>query len=177
MPPPGGGLGGPASRGGLGGPRYAPPEPIEGQMEVRSTIIVTIREKTEDKLRNMVAKIMDLAAENGGTGRYPNPYGMGYQSAQSNQGPTVEWFCENTAKARREAIKKAVDNALADAQAAAGQAKLTVHETTIAPPMELPDGPSSGYGPYTYGLQNVTTNVLQTGSIPVEVRVRLTCSY
>ncbi len=170
--------------GGIGGP-FNPLPPAENK-ETHSTFYLTVREKNEDSLRDIVTKLADVASETGGTalqdvsgGGLPPAY---YGSGSTHNGPKIEWSSENTGEARREAIKKAMDEALANAQATAGDAKITVVEVEIqvvtGDGTFITDKSSHGlfspYTPYTYTTYGVSSD---SNPSPVTVHVQVTCSY
>ena len=148
-----------------GGVPVVPPAP---NRQAQSTFRVTVREKDDEKLRDMVCKLADVAAENGGTGS-----GNVRGNADSSLGPDIQWSCENSAEARREAIKKAVDDALANAQAAVGKAQISVVEIHVPPQIDRTD--TSRDVLYTQLLSNSPTP--DSNLIPVTVVVEVTCSY
>ncbi len=138
---------------------------------------MTIREKNEDSLRDIVTKLADVASENGGTA--PQVSGgviLSYPGiGTTHNAPKIEWSSENAGEARWEAIKKAVDEALANAQAAVGDAKISVVEIHVLTGNDftfLTDQPSYGLiSPYTYGVSS------ESNPSPITVRVQVTCSY
>jgi hypothetical protein len=84
---------------------------------------------------------------------------------ESRSGPKIDWLAEEISAARRQAIKKAVSDAQASAQAAVGDGKLEVVEIRI-----LTDAESRR------SLRaNTTTSTDVT--IPVRVEVEVTYSY
>jgi len=142
----------------------------------QSIFQVTVREKDLTKLRTAVGRLAEAAVENGATGiqaenspaafRLPARFGRA-EEPETVPGPTIEWMATAPGDARREAIRRATKEALADAEAAAGQAKLKVLEIDVSSreefllPLHVRDE--------TGGLQGVR--------IPIRVQVRVTCSY
>ena len=116
----------------------------------QSIFQVTLKDKDLDKLRKAAGKIAETAADNGGTsvdadtnpvqgfrirrgGRF-GPGGPGggiVDEPDPIAGPTTEWLATSPAEARREAIRRAVMEAPADAEAATGSTKLTVVEISV----------------------------------------------
>lgn len=157
-------------------PQAAPGVPALKHQQTQCTFSVTIRHTDVDKLREMVTRVADVAMENGGTAASNNPYGQMFRMGgmgggrmggpETNFGPNIEWLAENPGEARRDAIKRAVSDAQANAQAAVGDAKLTLVGVTIStgakddrvnallrnPFMETPT-PSAGRLPITVDVQ------------------------
>jgi hypothetical protein len=145
----------------------------------RSTFCVTIRAKDQDKLHDAVSRLAEAAAEGGGTAVETDRFtgfsvprfrrggfgGAVVEEPESVPGPTIEWLATPSAEARREAIQRAVKEALADAQAAVGQEKLNVVEIDVKPSETTPN-----YLSRDNGVDN-------SGSVPMSVAVRVTCSY
>jgi uncharacterized protein YggE len=99
--------------------------------QAQSAFQITIKEDDLDTLRQTVAKIAEAAADLGGTViesnnpvRFIRPVQFNNPEPEPVPGSTIEWTATNTDDARRDAIKRAVKNAIADAQAAVGDAKL-----------------------------------------------------
>ena len=149
--------------------------------DARSLFSVTVRNKDIEQLREMVVRIGDVVVENGGVGLpqegsssfrlLPRLGGLGGGAAPPPEkvpGPSVEWRCENDKEARQRAVKKAVEAALASARVVAEPAQLHVTEievqqTTLAwPRVRL----SSSEGDATIA-----------GRVPIEVNVKVSCSY
>jgi uncharacterized protein YggE len=146
-----------------------------------TTIHVTVREAYPDKLRETVGRIAELAADNGATAPETDDYsrsfslprrlaiaGLGNNNEpESAPGAVVEWLCLNSTDARRAAVKRAVADAMADAQAAVGEAKLKVLEIEVN---SLEDEP------YRVSLRGNSSNT-QGGQIPIRVHVKVSCTY
>lgn len=149
---------------------------IQGR-QAQNVFYVTVREKNIDKLRTLVAKLADVAVENGATGfgnddrfpkfRLPRGLGLGNNEPETLPGPKVEWLAENTGDATRTAIKKAVSEALANARAAAGQAEVKIVEISVTPGEA---NPYRAHSPFE-------RNGPESGTIPVTVSVQVTYSY
>jgi uncharacterized protein YggE len=147
------------------------------QSKRAQTIVqVIVRDKNLEKLRSTVAKIAETAADLGGAGiepenalralRLPRQLGGAAEETETVAGPNIEWMVFGGGAARRAGLRQAFDDALADAQAIAGDAKLTVVDVHVTPEESpllrlLPRG------------ETVTQNAL----IPIKVQVRVTCSY
>jgi uncharacterized protein YggE len=106
--------------------------------QVQTTITVLAREKDVEKLREMVIKLADTASENGAASSNVDdglPLALrgrvGRAVMDTSQGPQIEWLTQQTGEARREAIKKAVADARANALAAVPDAKLEQVEVTV----------------------------------------------
>jgi hypothetical protein len=107
--------------------------------QVQTVITVTVREKDPGKLREMAIKLSDTAVENAGSAVNSDDYSpfaarlgrMGRMVPELTQGPSIEWLTQDIGEIRREAIKKAMRDALANAQAAVPDAKLEVAQVTV----------------------------------------------
>jgi uncharacterized protein YggE len=159
------------------------PRPVQGK-KAQSVVQVTVRDKDLDKLRKAVGKLAETALENGGLSpdadlNYPRgfrirrggaPFGPGGpvdDDPEPVPGPSIEWLATSPGEARREAIRRATKDALADAEAAAGGAKLNVLEINVG---------GSDDVPMRYRVRgDVTTS--DAALIPIRVEVRVTCSY
>jgi uncharacterized protein YggE len=140
---------------------------------------VVVREKNLDKLRGAITRLADVATENGGkaTGKTEDPLGglppagFGKRARVANPvaGPRIEWIKENTSDSQREAVKRAVDEALANAQAAVGEAKLTVVEIHVARVSQRDE-------PYVPVLLRANAD-LQAGSSQVPITMKVTVVY
>jgi uncharacterized protein YggE len=160
------------------------PRPVQGK-KAQSVVQVTVRDKDLDKLRKAVGKLAETALENGGVApdndsniglprgfrvRRGGGFGPGGpidDDPEPIAGPSIEWLASSPAEARREAIKRATKDALADAEAAAGGAKLNVVEITV--------GGSDDTPVRRYSRGDLTTT--DAALIPIRVEVRVTCSY
>jgi uncharacterized protein YggE len=130
----------------------------------QSVFEVTVREKDLDKLRDAVRRLTEAATDNGATGSEaddrvarirPFPLRAGAaEEPESVSGPSIEWLAAETGEARRDAIRIATKNAMADAEAATGDAKLKVLEINVSAPEDI-----------------------QTARIPIRVTVVVTCAY
>jgi uncharacterized protein YggE len=105
--------------------------------QVQTSITVLVREKNVEKLREMVIELADTATSNGATGSVVDD-GLGFPRGrvgravmETSQGPQIEWLTQNVGEARREAIKKAVADARANALAAVPDAKLELVEVNV----------------------------------------------
>jgi uncharacterized protein YggE len=147
--------------------------------QVQTVITVTVHEKDADKLRTMVTKLSDTATENGAAAAGSDEFSpfiggrggrMGRGIMEVNQGPQIEWLTHEMGDARREAIKKAVKDAHANALAAVPDAKLEVVEV-IVNNNGGEGGPRARYrgGPYGYIMDSTPTSVT--------VEVQVTFSY
>jgi uncharacterized protein YggE len=142
----------------------------------RSIFYVTVREKDPEKLREAVGKLAEAAATHGGKAadtedtpfarRRRGAFG-GPNEPEVAPGPTIEWLASGSSTARRDAIRRAASDALADAQAAVGDAKLRVVETSVSAYQEKP-------------LRNRVIYLSggeETNPIQITVQVQITCSY
>lgn len=143
---------------------------------------VTVSESNPDKLREMVGRIAEIAADNGATAPDSDdtnrPYviqrrlvggfgGAGNPDPEQMPGATIEWLRQKSADARRTAVQRAVAAAMADAQAAVGEAKLTVLEIEV----------SSAQDEAVFtGVRRILSST-QAGQIPIRVHVKVTCTY
>jgi hypothetical protein len=153
---------------------------------VYSTFYVTVREKDPQKLRDAVARLAEAAADNGGTApdadSGPRPFRLPRRIAgldeepESIPGPTIEWFATPSKQARQEAIRRAVGEAKAQAQAVVGEGEmLRVVETEVNGYTEV-----NGFDE----LLTVRVRSLRGGSggtedglIPLRINVRVTFAY
>jgi uncharacterized protein YggE len=138
--------------------------------QAQSIFHVTVREKDGDKLQEVVTKIADAAAEHGGMAPGGMDDGFSPRLVRRlglSSGPKIDWLAENVSEARKQAIKKAITEARANAQAAVGDAPLEVVEIRI-----LTD-------PYTARSRAAAAAEPSTpdSSIPVRVEVEVTYSY
>jgi hypothetical protein len=135
---------------------------------------ITIKEDNLDALRQTVAKIGEAAADLGGTViesnspiRIIRPVQFNNPEPEPVAGSIIEWTATNTDAARRDAVKRAVQTALADAQAAVGDAKLFVLEINVTNPDEPPFRVPSRGDP----------NAAETMSVLIRATARVTCTY
>ncbi len=155
-------------------------ENVQGY-QAKSRLSVTVRVKDTEKLRALVAQVGDVAMENGAIGlsedrvqrlRLPMRLrgGLGGAAApeppEEAPGPSVEWLCENATAARQLAVKRAVEQALANARAVTGAARPKVLEVEVQ---------STHLSEMPYSLRNAAPPHL--GRVPVGVTVRVICSY
>ncbi len=144
----------------------------------RSIFYVTVREKDPEKLRDAVGKLAEAAASHGGkavdTDETPlrrlrrgiGGFG-GRNDAELVPGPTIEWLVSKGSTARRDAVRRAVSDALADAQAAVGNAKLRVTETTVTVTQDQP----------LANRVRIISVVEDTTLVKIAVQVQITCTY
>jgi uncharacterized protein YggE len=141
---------------------------------------INVREKDKAKLRDMVVRIGDTVAENGGLGPADDTNPLRFRAARFNAiggpaqppetvpGPAVEWLCENDSVVRQDAVKRAVNDALATAHTVAGKSQLKVVEVSVQPTV------SSG----SRIRAALVGNPVQTlGTVAIEVTVNVTCTY
>jgi uncharacterized protein YggE len=155
-----------------GAPFGAPPVPPVQSKEVQTLFFVTVGERDGDKLRAMVARLADVAEENGGSAvtaddEFSVPRRFGLSVQDTHRGPSITWLASSTVAARREAIRKALADAQASARAAVGDARLAVTEMHI-------------YGPDDSLLRLRTRPGLErveNGQVAVTVNVQVTYSY
>lgn len=168
------------------------PPAIHGK-KAKSVFQVTVREKDAVRLRNAVGRLSEAAVENGGTSsaesQAQSPFKMPRNVAiaigggnagdepESVNGPTVQWLSSATALARRDAIRQAVKEAVADAEAACGDKKVTIVLIEVSDkekPIETP--------------MNLLSSMRMLGGgdaeppaspawVKVQVEVRVTCTY
>jgi uncharacterized protein YggE len=154
-------------------------QPTQGAV-ARSLFSVRVREKDKEKLREMAVRIADLVVDNGGVGLTDEPtprfriparvgaFGAGAaQPPEKIPGPSVEWICENNRQARQDAVKQAVDEALASAQVVAEKAKLKINDIDVHQTLPLPIIRSR--------LSEGAT--LASGRVAIEITVKVTCTY
>ena len=144
----------------------------------RSIFYVTVREKDPEKLREAVGKLAEAAATHGGkavdtedTPFAPRRRRLGFGGPNEPEvapGPTIEWLASGSSTARRDAIRRAARDALADAQAAVGDAKLRVVETSVSAASQ--EKPLRNRVIYLSGGE-------ETNPIQITVQVQVTCSY
>jgi uncharacterized protein YggE len=145
----------------------------------RSIFYVTVREKDLGKLRGAVVKLAEVAADNGGKPVKADDFlpvrrirrlgGLGGADEQeAAPAPTIEWLAAEGGAARREAVRRAVRDALADAQAAVGEAKLQVVEIDVLAGKERAQR--------VIRLRD-TSDDAESSLILIQVEVRVTCSY
>jgi uncharacterized protein YggE len=147
---------------------------------VQSTFYVTVREKDPQKLRDAVARLAEAAADNGGTApdadsglralRLPRRIAGLDEEPESVPGPTIEWFATPSKEAHQEAIRRAVREAKAEAQAVVGDGEIVrVVATEI-----------SGYDEsLTVRLRSLRgdSGITEAGHIPLRINVRVTFAY
>jgi hypothetical protein len=135
---------------------------------------ITVKEENLDTLRQTVAKIAEAASDLGGIViesnspiRIIRPLQFNNAEPEAVPGSTIEWTASNTDDARRDVIKRAVKRAMADAQAAVGDAKLVALEIDVNNPDEpLFRAPIRG-----------ESNAAENMSVLIRVAVRVTCTY
>jgi uncharacterized protein YggE len=129
----------PASVSGSAVPADPPAHRTLTAKRVRHVFQVTVRERNLTKLRNAVVRLAEAAIENGGSGpatdtplrtfRVARPAAV--REEEPVPGPTIEWLISDVAKARRDAIRQATREAIADAEAAAADGKVTVQKVEV----------------------------------------------
>jgi uncharacterized protein YggE len=143
----------------------------------QSIFYVTIREKNPQKLRDAVTRLAEAAVDNGATSpdaensprvfRLPRRLAGADEEPESVPGPTIEWLASASKEARRDAIRRAVSDAKADAQAVVGDEKLRVVETVVSQPDD--------------SLLRIRlrgeSRILDSGLIPLKIHVRITFAY
>lgn len=170
--------------------------PVIHGKKAKSVIQVTVREKDFPKLRTLVGRLAEAAVENGGTS------GAESQSAQSPlkvqrqmmvaigrgnaadepesvDGPTVQWSASTAAQVRRDAIRQAVKDAMADADAASGGKQLTVVQIEVTD-KEKPPEKDKPIDLQMNAMRMLTGEPEQPAvpaTVKVQVEVRLTCTY
>lgn len=145
-----------------------------GSKRVQHLFQVTVRERNLTKLRNAVVRIGEAVLENGGSGLVAEspfrtairfPRAAAAREEEPVPGPSIEWLVSDPAKARRDAIRQATREAIADAEAAAADGKVTVVEVDVSTREDT-----------SVSFRNV---VDLTGSgniqIPIRVQVSVTC--
>ncbi len=117
---------------------------------------VTAKDNDSDKLRTIAGQVLDTAlkagANSGGLKSAEDKldFGLGLFGNQTGGVPTVEYFKEDIAETRRQALSKTAEDALANAKALAGGAKVTIADTiaiwdTPEPPA-TPNPANAGLG-------------------------------
>jgi uncharacterized protein YggE len=151
--------------------------PVVGKL-AQTVFEVVVREKDVDKLQDAVRRLAEAASDNGATGpdnddrstlsrlRLPRRPGVP-EEPEPIAGPTIEWVAAEVDEARHDAIKRATKEALANAQAAVGDAKLKVLEIKVS---TLDDAPTR------FRLLG-QTNLAGAARIPVRAMVDVICSY
>jgi hypothetical protein len=146
--------------------------------KAQSIFQVIVRDKNLDKLRTTVARIAETATDLGGvaiepdnplkTIRLPRALAGVAEETETVPGPIIEWLAFGSGDARRAGIRRAYDDAIADAQAIAGSAKLHVLEATVTVPDETP----------LLRIQlRSQAGAADNALIPIRVQVRVTCRY
>jgi uncharacterized protein YggE len=161
-------------------PNPGVPPTVQGK-RAESIFYVTLRTKDVDKLREAVGKIAEAAVDNGAkapeSGYTSRPFRLpvrlggfagGAVEPEAVAGATIEWQSSGESKARRDAIRRAVKNALADAAAAAGKDRVNVLEINVN---------SIGEVNYYYIRPSVQAPLVEGGRIPLRVEVTVTCTY
>ncbi len=146
---------------------------------VQSTFYVTVNEKEPQKLREAVARLAEAAADNGGTApdadsgprpfRLPRRIGGFDEEPESVPGPTIEWFATPSKEARQQAIRRAVSEAKAEAQAVVGDGEIvrviateiSAHDESLTVRLRL----------------RGDSGVTEAGLIPLRTSVRVTFAY
>jgi len=148
----------------------APPVPAPRLQHAQTQFVVSVREKNLDKLRDAIIKLADQAVENGAspTGEVEDPLAarssLRFDRAAAS-GLKIDWLRESNAEQRRQAIQQAVAEARENAQAAVGDAKLTLTEIIVSVRQERPI--TSRLHPEQAG----------GGDVPIVVEVTVTFSF
>jgi len=154
--------------------------PTVHSRKAESVFQINIRERDFDKLRDAVARIIESACENGGTSnndpdsrqtyRIPRIVaGNNDEETEAVPGPSVEWLSSATSGPRRDAIRRAMKEAIADAEAAVGSAKVNVVEVMVTN-TETSTDRTSRYSSSEFAPPHA-------GMVRVSVEVRVTCTY
>jgi uncharacterized protein YggE len=168
----------------MGQPQNPGGPPMLQGKRAQSVFQVTLKDKDLDKLRKAAAKIAETAADNGGTAidaDNNNGFPRGFRVRRGGfgpggpivddpdpvSGPSIEWVANNATEARRDAIRRAVKEAQADAEAATGATKLNVVEIQVSP---------SDDSQLRYRIRG-DSSTTDTALIPIRVEVRITYSY
>jgi hypothetical protein len=131
---------------------------------VTNTFTVLVKNDDPDKLGAAAARVLDTALENG-----------------ANIVQHVMFFKQETEAARREALTKAVAEAVANAKALAAGAKVNISET-----VHISGSPQYVYGPYQMsnraqvaftGGEGGTDTALVAGELEITCNVSVTCTY
>jgi uncharacterized protein YggE len=165
----------PASVSGMATPADPPAIRTVTGKRVQHVFQVTVREKNLSKLRNAVVRLAEAAVENGGTGvladspfrpfRLPRAAVAAVREEEPVNGPNIEWVISDPAKARRDAIRQATREAIADAEAAAADGKVTVQKVEV-------NTREDGFVTIRDGSVLSASGILQ---IPIRVQVTVTC--
>jgi uncharacterized protein YggE len=142
---------------------------------VQSAFQIAVYEQDVAKLRNVVCRLGETVTENGGAGIEPDsPFrairagrGIVRDEPESVPGPSIEWLNTAPAQARREAIRRATAEAMANAGAAAGVDKLSVLEIHV----------TSHDEPNSYSRLRGDPGAKGSILIPIRVVVQVTCTY
>ncbi len=161
---------------GLPGIAGAPGAAPATETQAQTLFTLTIREKDPEKLKALAIKLADTAKENGAKGagnedmvmRRGFRMAMGGMNVEAGTGPSIEWLSENTTEARKNAIKKAVREAQENAQAAVGDARLTLMEITV----NSHEDQMAAYR----AMRNDETST-DAGRIPITVQVTVTYGF
>jgi uncharacterized protein YggE len=169
--------------------RNAPtPDPITVAFQVRQSFTVVVRNSDVQKLRQQGKQVLDVIVENGGLGTATasSPLdelgfigGRGAMSTRAGGGPRLEFFREDVAEIRKEALRKALQDATATAQALAGDAKIEVLEISYgsdASPSAVP--PDEFYPVSRFAAQTAaTSNLSNDGELTLSVIIQATFRY
>jgi uncharacterized protein YggE len=146
---------------------------------VQSVVQVTVYEKDLTKLREAVSQLAETIVENGGTGidndslpyrMIRAPRAIARDEQEPAAGPSIEWLATEQTRARRDAIRRATRQAMADAEAAAGVSTLKVLEIQVTSNDEaILDQRLIG----TVSARGVSSQT----QIPVRVQVHVTCGF
>jgi uncharacterized protein YggE len=132
--------------------------------QVTNSFTVLVKDKDAVRLGSNASRVLDTALENG-----------------ANFVQQIVAFRENEDEVRREGLSKAVEAALANAEAIAAGAKVRIKDT-----FTLQGQPEYTYGPMQCGLTNrivvagdgaAGDTPVIVGDLEVTIRVSVTCTY
>jgi uncharacterized protein YggE len=143
--------------------------------KMQTALEIMVYERDLAKLRTAVSQVAETVAENGGTGivtesplRAIRTVRVAARDASEEMsGPRIEWLNTAPGEARREAIRRATREAMADAEAAAGVGNLKVLEIRV----------SSTEDPVSYVRLRDDPESKGMVQIPIRVTVHITCEY
>jgi uncharacterized protein YggE len=168
-------------------PVNQPAVPAVLGFRVAQTFVVTAQGDDVARLREIARKVVDAAVENGANtapagndrdemmmmrfrmGRFPGGGG-----GQLSVGPRVDYFKEDVTEARRQALTKAAEEALARAKALARGAEVKVREIS-----DDADGYAERYEAYYRSQGMPPEHTLEEGAdhYLILCRVRVVCTY
>ena len=164
-------------------PVNAPAVPALLGFRVTQSFVVTAHGDDLARLKELARKVVDAAVENGAnTAPQGNDreemmmtrFRMARGQGQAAVGPRVEYFKEDTTEARRQALTKAAEEALARAKALARGATVQVREIS-----DDADAYSERYETYYRGQGLPPEPGLEEGAehYVILCRVRVVCTY